>query len=127
MTPERLRAGLRGNYLALRRSWKPAKCASVTEVVGQTSRTRSANARHENVSFLRTYEPEGLLAHYSHRVSHLEQRLKTPSWCDGFGVNRKALVQFLRWPLKEKDTEKILVTLDDFKNTLALALTADDM
>lgn len=109
MTPERLRAGLRGNYLALRRSWKPAKCASATEVVGQTSRTRAANARHETVSFLRTYEPEGLLAHYSHRVGHLEQRLKTPSWCDGFGVNRKALVQVLRWT---ETHSKIDVTRD---------------
>jgi len=27
----------------------------------------------------------------------LEAKLKTPSWCDGFGPKRKALVQVLRW------------------------------
>ena len=58
-------------------------------------------------------------------VERLDKKLKTPSWSDGFGPKRKALVQVLRWPLKEAETKKVLENISRFKDTLALAINVD--
>ncbi len=69
--------------------------------------------------------PGGLLEQCSSESQQLEGKLKTPSWCDGFGPRRKALIQVLRWPMKEDDTNKALINIGRLKVTLALAITAD--
>ena len=58
-------------------------------------------------------------------IKELETQLKTPSWSDGYGPKRKALIQALRWPLKESDTRKALENIGRFKATLSLAISAD--
>ena len=69
--------------------------------------------------------PDSLLQNCFHEVERLEKRLKSPSWSDGFGPRRKALIQALRWPLKEAETKKALENISRFKSTLVLALSAD--
>ena len=59
-------------------------------------------------------------------VERLDKKLKSPSSSDGFGPKRKALVQALRWPLKEVETNKVLENIGRFKETLDLALNADE-
>ena len=58
-------------------------------------------------------------------VTRLDQRLKTPVWSNRFGPKRKALVQALRWPLKEAETKKTLQIIDRFTGILNLAIGAD--
>lgn len=67
----------------------------------------------------------GLLQHCLDEVTRLDDRLKTPSWSDGFGPKRKALIQALRWPLNKSETTKALENIGRYKTTLALAITAD--
>ena len=69
--------------------------------------------------------PNGPLETCCHEIQSLENVLKSPKWSDGFGPRRKALVQALRWPLKEKDTKKYLMHIGKFKDILSFALTAD--
>ncbi len=77
--------------------------------------------------FAQLCAPGGLLELCCKDVKELEGKLKTPIWCDGFGPRRKALVQVLRWPLKEADTEKALRQIGRFTDTLNVALTADQV
>ena len=58
-------------------------------------------------------------------VERLEIKLKTPGWAERCGPRRKAMVQALRWPLKEGDAKKTLANIDRFKATFHLAITAD--
>jgi len=58
-------------------------------------------------------------------IKDLEDKLATPSWCDGFGPRRRAFIQALRWPMKEAETKKVLENISRFKDTLGLALAAD--
>ena len=76
-------------------------------------------------AFAQLCGPEGLLHYCLTEVKELEHRLKTPSWCDGFGPKRRALVQVLQWPMKEADTEKKLKQIARLKDSLILALNAD--
>lgn len=71
--------------------------------------------------------PNSLLEHCLDEVKRLDEKLKSPSWSNRFGPKRKALVQALRWPLKEAETRKILEKLERFKNTLALAVNVDQV
>ncbi len=70
---------------------------------------------------------EGPLPLCSHEIRDLEAVLKSPSWCDGFGPKRKALVQVLRWPLKGKETEKARERIGRFRDVLLFAMTADQL
>lgn len=58
-------------------------------------------------------------------IKDLEDKLATPSWCDGFGPRRRAFIQALRWPMKETETKKALENISRFKDILGLALAAD--
>lgn len=57
-------------------------------------------------------------------VERLEKKLKSPDWTKNCGPKRTAIVQSLRWPLKEADTKKTLETISRIKVTLQLALEA---
>lgn len=70
-------------------------------------------------------KPDGLLAHCLSEVKCLDERLKPPGWSDGLGPKRKALIQALRWPLKEAETRKTLENIQRFKSTLDLAINMD--
>jgi len=67
----------------------------------------------------------GLLQTCLDIVTRLDHRLKTPGWSQRFGPKRKALVQALRWPLKEAETKKTLQIVDRFKGILEMAIVAD--
>ena len=71
--------------------------------------------------------PGGALPNCFLEVKRLDKKLKSPSWSDGFGPKRKAFIQALRWSLKEADTKKALQAIGRYKDTLALAITADQM
>jgi hypothetical protein len=53
----------------------------------------------------------------------LEEKLRPPGWASQDGSRRKALMQFLTWPLKEGETTKTLQNIERLKSTLDLALT----
>ena len=76
-------------------------------------------------AFVQLCGSEGLLQLCYAEVKELEVKLKTPSWSDGFGPRRKALVQVLQWPLREADTERALKQIGRFRDMLNFALTAD--
>ena len=58
-------------------------------------------------------------------LESLRTRLSSPSWSGPDGSKRKAIVQAMTWPLKEGDTRKTLESIGRFKETLSLALDAD--
>ena len=69
--------------------------------------------------------PEGLLEACRKEIERLEKRLKSPDWMKRFGPRRQALVQSLRWPLKEAETKKTLDTISRFREILQMALVVD--
>lgn len=69
--------------------------------------------------------PEGLIEVCRNDIARLEKKLKAPDWMKAFGPRRQALVQSLRWPLKEADTKKIIQSIGRFTRVLNLALEAD--
>ncbi|KAI9766559.1 MAG: hypothetical protein M1839_004886 [Geoglossum umbratile] len=71
-------------------------------------------------------EPDvGPLAMCLMELEALEKKLSPPSWSGQARSKRRALVQAFGWPLKERDTKKILENIGRFKATLNLAITAD--
>ncbi|KAL8881935.1 MAG: hypothetical protein Q9198_000968 [Flavoplaca austrocitrina] len=71
-------------------------------------------------------EPGGVLQSCYADLKYLEGKLEGSTWADGLGPRSKALLQSLRWPLREEDTKKILCRIGRFRSTLALALNVDD-
>jgi hypothetical protein len=72
-------------------------------------------------------EPEkGQLAECLKELKTLKEKLAPPSWSGQEGSKRSALIQALRWPLKEGDTKKTLENIGRFKATLNLAIAADE-
>ena len=69
--------------------------------------------------------PRGPLEICLNEIKRLEKKLKSPDWMKKLGPKRTAIVQSLRWPLKEADTRKTLKTISRIKETLQLALGAD--
>ncbi|KAA6409051.1 MAG: vegetative incompatibility het-e-1 [Lasallia pustulata] len=69
--------------------------------------------------------PRGLLNCCLEEVRRLDERLKAPSWSDGFGPKRKAFIQALRWPLNKAKTTKALDDISRYRSILNLAITAD--
>lgn len=57
-------------------------------------------------------------------IKRLEEKLVPPTWIKNAGRKRKAIVQSLRWPLKEAEAIKTLETISRIKATLQLALDA---
>ena len=78
-------------------------------------------------AFAQLCTPGGPLQLCFQDIEKLEEVLKTPSWSDGFGPKRRAIVQVLRWPLKEKETEKALRDIRRFTDVLSFALNADQL
>lgn len=69
--------------------------------------------------------PQGPLETCLKEIGRLQEKLKPPEWTKNHGRKRTALVQSLRWPLKEAETIKILETISRIKETLQLALGTD--
>ena len=53
----------------------------------------------------------------------LEKKLGVPNWIEQ-GSRGAAFLQALKWPLKEKEVKKILDSIERWKSSLDLALTA---
>ena len=70
--------------------------------------------------------PDGVLDSCRNEMLRLETKLKLPGWTERFGPRRKAFIESMRWPFKEKDTNKIVERLGRFKDTLAAAISADN-
>jgi hypothetical protein len=90
---------------------------------------RAESADHALESKLPTLkrlcQPDGPLAMCFAELEALEKKLALPGWTSHVGSKGKALIQALRWPLKEGDTKEILEKIGRFKTTLSLAITAD--
>ncbi|SLM37407.1 P-loop containing nucleoside triphosphate hydrolase [Lasallia pustulata] len=69
--------------------------------------------------------PRGLLNCCLDEVRRLDEQLKNPSWSDSFGLEKKAFIQALRWPLNKVETTKALDDVSRYRNILNLAITAD--
>ncbi|KAA6412672.1 MAG: hypothetical protein FRX48_03664 [Lasallia pustulata] len=69
--------------------------------------------------------PGGLLNCCLEEVRRLDERLKPPSWSDGFGPKRKAFIQAFRWPLNKAETTKALDDISRYRSIVNLAITAD--
>ena len=69
--------------------------------------------------------PRGLLQKCLDELQSLEKRLRFPSWNNKFGPKKRAVIQALRWPLKEAETKQTLQNIGRFTETLSLAITMD--
>ena len=70
---------------------------------------------------------EGVLEKCLRELKRLDEKLKSPSWSDGYGPKRKAVIQVLRWPLQKADTEKALKHIGRYKDILATAVAGDEL
>ena len=70
---------------------------------------------------------EGVLEKCLRELKRLDEKLKSPSWSDGYGPKRKAVIQVLRWPLQKADTEKALKAISRYKDILATAIAGDEL
>jgi hypothetical protein len=70
-------------------------------------------------------EPEGLLTMCLAELESLRKKLTQPKWAGETGSRRTAIIQALGWPLKEKETQKIVRSIQNIKSTLSLAATVD--
>ena len=69
--------------------------------------------------------PTGLLQDCYKEIHHLDERLQLLTLVERIGPKRRAIVQALRWPLREAETKKALENIGRFKSTLAVAITVD--
>ncbi|KAI0379596.1 hypothetical protein F5Y04DRAFT_290200 [Hypomontagnella monticulosa] len=67
----------------------------------------------------------GVLIICLEELNDLQKKLSPPGWVGPVGSKRMALVQALKWPLKESDTKKALESIGRLRDTLNLALAAD--
>ena len=70
---------------------------------------------------------KGLLRICCLELERLRSKLAPPGWSGPAGSKRRSLVEALSWPLKKRDTEKILRGLERLKNSINVAITADQM
>jgi hypothetical protein len=68
----------------------------------------------------------GLLARCLSELTDLDKKLQPPGWGGPPGSKRRALVQASGWPLKRGAVEKSLANIGRLKETLSLAITADE-
>ena len=71
--------------------------------------------------------PEGPLAVCLGELEALRKELDPPNRSDQFGSKRRAFVKVVSWPLREKDTRRILENIGRLKAILNLALTVDQV
>ncbi|KAF6229837.1 hypothetical protein HO133_004174 [Letharia lupina] len=55
----------------------------------------------------------------------LKKKLTPSGWSGPAGSKRRGLVEVFRWPLKEENTDKVLVSIGSFKSPINLAIAAD--
>lgn len=68
----------------------------------------------------------GLLARCLTELTELDKKLRPPGWSGPAGSKRRALIQASGWPLKKGAIEKILANIGRWKETISLAITADE-
>ena len=69
----------------------------------------------------------GILNSCYAELEKLIRKLAPPGWSGPSGSRRRGLVEALSWPLKKKDTEKILDSITRCKDTISVAVHADQM
>lgn len=69
----------------------------------------------------------GILSSCDTELGKLKRKLAPPGWSGPAGSKRRGLVEALSWPLKKKDTEKVLDSITRYKDTIRLAIQADQM
>ena len=69
----------------------------------------------------------GTLSGCCAELETLNRKIAPPAWSGPAGSKRRGLVEALNWPLKKKDTEKVLERISRFKETINLAVVADQM
>lgn len=68
----------------------------------------------------------GVLAQCLLELTDLDRRLRPPGWSGPAGSKRRALIQATSWPLKRGSVEKALANIGRLKETISLAITADE-
>lgn len=69
----------------------------------------------------------GTLSNCYDDLDELKSKLDPSGRSGPTGSKRRALVEALKWPLKKKDVEKILDKIASHKDTISVALHADQM
>lgn len=67
----------------------------------------------------------GPLQRCQRELAELETRLLPPKWSGPAGSKRRAAIQVMGWPMKEKETTKRVETLSRLRGILELALATD--
>jgi len=68
----------------------------------------------------------GLLAKCLAELTGLDRKLRPPGWSGPAGSRRRALIQASGWPMKKGAVEKALVNIGRLKETISLAISADE-
>ena len=69
----------------------------------------------------------GILSSCYAELEKLTRKLAPPGWSGPTGSKRRGLLEALSWPLKKKDTEKVLDIITRYKDTISVAVHADQM
>ena len=69
----------------------------------------------------------GILSSCYSELEKLTCKLAPPGWSGPAGSKRRGLIEALSWPLKKKDTEKVLDSIRRYKDTISVAVYADQM
>ena len=89
----------------------------------------SGSAEQSRLPALRSLcDPDtGILSSCYAELEKLERKLAPPGWSGPAGSKRRGLVEALSWPLKKKDTEKILDSITRYKDTISVAVHTDQL
>jgi hypothetical protein len=68
----------------------------------------------------------GILAKCLMELTDLDKKLRPQGWSGPAGSKRRALIQASGWPLKKGAVERALVNIGRLKETISLAITADE-
>ena len=84
----------------------------------------SGSAEQSRLPALRSLcdQDRGTLSNCYAELDELRQRLDPPGWSGPTGSKRRALVEALSWPLKKKDTEKVLDSIASYKDTISVCM-----
>ena len=69
----------------------------------------------------------GILTNCYAELEKLRRKLTPPEWSGPPGSKRRALLETLSWPLKKQDTEKVLDCIARYKDTISIAVYADQI
>lgn len=68
----------------------------------------------------------GPLQNCTTELNQLENILCPPKWSQNLGKRHKALIQAAGWRMKDSEVKEYLKSIERYKTTLNLALTADE-